>query len=123
MRPGEGERTAVIRRMRADYVKYMKEKELLKSRGGIFKLLRSTGIDYKESIPPAYVTDGPVRHNPIPFRFLAPMDVLKFQHRVVEKSRKEEQKEKEERQERMDRRGTNETRGSPKGKRENRAVY
>jgi hypothetical protein len=63
---------------REDYEKYRKEKELLKSRGDILKLLWSTGIDSKESIPPDYVTDGPVRHNPIPIRFLAPMDVLKL---------------------------------------------
>jgi hypothetical protein len=38
-----------------DYEKYRKETELLKSRGGILKLLRSTGIDSKVSIPPDYV--------------------------------------------------------------------
>jgi hypothetical protein len=45
----------------------------LKSRAQIFKLLRSPGIDYKELIPPAYVRYD----NPIPTRFLDPIEHLK----------------------------------------------
>jgi hypothetical protein len=87
-----------------DYEKYRKEKELLKSRGSIFKLLRSTGIDSEVSFRPAYVAGGPVRHNPVPTRFLAPMDVLKFQHRVVEEEQKRWTKRKGGKTDRMDRR-------------------
>ncbi len=42
-------------------------------RHGIFKLLKSPGIDSKESIPPAYVAWRVGRYdNPIPTLFLAP---------------------------------------------------
>ncbi len=41
------------------------------ARGGIFKLLRSPGINSKESVPPAY-------DNPILTRFLAPIDHSKI---------------------------------------------
>jgi hypothetical protein len=47
------------------------------ARDGIFKLLRSPGIIFKGSILPAYVAGGPVR-NPIPIRFLAPIDCSKI---------------------------------------------
>ncbi len=65
---------------------------------GIFKLLRSPGIDFKESIPPAYVAWAGIfkllwspgidsaslcslagrYDNPIPTRFLAPKDCSKI---------------------------------------------
>jgi hypothetical protein len=44
-------------------------------RASIFKRLWSPGIDSKGSIPPAYVAG---RYNPIPTRFLAPIDCLKI---------------------------------------------
>ncbi len=43
----------------------------------IFKLLRSLGIDSKESISPAYLAAGRY-DNPVPTRFLAPIDRLKI---------------------------------------------
>ncbi len=43
----------------------------------IFKRLWSPGIDSKELIPPAYVVAGQY-DNPIPPRFLAPIDPLKI---------------------------------------------
>jgi hypothetical protein len=53
----------------------------VKSREGIFKLLRSRGIDSKESIHSAYVkSGGPVRQ---PYSFSVPIasiDCLKLQH-------------------------------------------
>jgi hypothetical protein len=39
-------------------------------------LLRSPGIDSKELIPPAYALAG-LYNNPIPARFLAPLDFSK----------------------------------------------
>ncbi len=47
-------------------------------RAQIFKLLRSTRIDSKESIPPSYVSWRAVTANPVPTRFLAPTDCLKI---------------------------------------------
>ncbi len=44
----------------------------------IFELLMSPGIDSKESIPQAYVSWRAGYDNPIPARFLAPMDCLKI---------------------------------------------
>ncbi len=41
----------------------------------IFKYIRNPWIDSKESIPPAYVA---CYDNPIPTRFLAPIDCLKI---------------------------------------------
>jgi hypothetical protein len=49
-------------------------------RARIFKLLWSPGIDSKEPIPPACVAWRARCHNPIPTRFLAPIDCLKIQH-------------------------------------------
>jgi hypothetical protein len=46
------------------------------NRGGILKLLWSPGIDSKEFIPPAYALAG-LYNNPIPARFLAPLDCSK----------------------------------------------
>jgi len=48
------------------------------SRGGIFKLLWSPGIDSKESIPPAYVALAGRYDNSIPTRLLAPIDCSKM---------------------------------------------
>jgi hypothetical protein len=48
-------------------------------RDGIFKLLRSPGIDFNESIPPAYVV---WRAGPVPTRFLAPIDFYKIPETV-----------------------------------------
>jgi hypothetical protein len=42
----------------------------------IFKRLRSPGIDSKELIPPAYALAG-LYNNPLPARFLAPLDCSK----------------------------------------------
>jgi hypothetical protein len=42
----------------------------------ILKLLWSPGIDSKELIPPAYALEG-LYNNPIPARFLAPLDCSK----------------------------------------------
>ncbi len=47
----------------------MKEKELLKRRRGIFKLLGSPGIEFKDSIRPAYVAGGPERQ---PYSYSVP---------------------------------------------------
>jgi hypothetical protein len=52
-------------------------KILAQARGGIFKLLRSPGIDSKESVPPAYVA-----LHPILTRFLAPIDRSKIPAQV-----------------------------------------
>ncbi len=50
-----------------------------KSRYGNFKLSRSPGIDSKESKPPAYLAWRAVLYgNPIPTRFLAPIDCSKI---------------------------------------------
>jgi hypothetical protein len=43
-----------------------------------FKHLWSPGIDSKEWIPPAYVASRAGYDNPIPTRFLAPVDCLKI---------------------------------------------
>ncbi len=48
------------------------------TRAGIFKPLRSPGIDSKESIPPAYVVWRVRYDNPIPTRFLVPIDCFKI---------------------------------------------
>jgi hypothetical protein len=46
----------------------------------IFNLLRSPGIDFKESIPLSYVAWRAGRYdNPIPTRFLAPIDCSEIQ--------------------------------------------
>jgi hypothetical protein len=51
----------------------------LRNRAGIFKLLRSPGIDSMEYLPPAYVCSLAGRYgNPIPSRFLAPIDRSKI---------------------------------------------
>ncbi len=42
-------------------------------RDGIFELLRSPEIYFKESIPPAYYSLAGRYDNPIPTRFLAPI--------------------------------------------------
>ncbi len=46
------------------------------NRGGILKFLWSPGIDSKELIPPAYALAG-LYNNPIPARFLSPLDCSK----------------------------------------------
>jgi hypothetical protein len=60
---------------------------IYKQRDGIFKLLRSTGID-SDSIPPAMYVAWRARllvRQPIPTRFLAPLYiVLKFQYRMTQ---------------------------------------
>jgi hypothetical protein len=48
------------------------------SRACIFKRLWGPGIDSKEWIPPAYVAWRAGYDNPIPPRFLAPIDSLKI---------------------------------------------
>ncbi len=47
-------------------------------RDEFFKLLRSPGIDSKESITPAYVASGDRYDKPFPTRFLAPIDCSKI---------------------------------------------
>jgi hypothetical protein len=47
-------------------------------RAQIFKLPRSPRVDSKESIPPAYVATRVGYDNPIPNRFLAPIDCFKI---------------------------------------------
>jgi hypothetical protein len=50
---------------------------LLSSRDGIFKLLRSIGMDSKESFPPDYICSLASRYDyPIPTRFLDPIDLF-----------------------------------------------
>ncbi len=53
-------------------------RKALESRVRIFKRLWSPGIDSKESIPPAYEARRAGTNNPIPTRFLAPIDCLKI---------------------------------------------
>ncbi len=50
----------------------------IENRARILKCLRSTGFDSKDSILPAYVAWLPRNDNPIPTRFLAPIDCLKI---------------------------------------------
>ncbi len=54
-------------------------------RARMLKLFRSPEIVSKASIPPAYVAWRAEYDNPIPIRFLAPIDCLKFQHRHLSK--------------------------------------
>ncbi len=50
------------------------------ARARIFKLLRSPRIDSKEPILPGLCSLAGRYDNPIPTRFLVPIDCLKFQH-------------------------------------------
>jgi hypothetical protein len=52
----------------------------------ICKSLRSLGIYSKELIPPAYVAWRPGTTNPIPTRFLAPIDCYKIPALHTERS-------------------------------------
>ncbi len=54
------------------------------NRARIFKLLRSPRIDSKEPIPPDCVCSLAGRYdNPIPTRFLAPIDSLKIPAQIL----------------------------------------
>jgi hypothetical protein len=50
--------------------------EVKRTEAVFLKLLWSPGIDFKELIPPAYALAG-LYNNPVPARFLAPLDCLK----------------------------------------------
>jgi hypothetical protein len=54
-------------------------------RDGIFKLLRSPGIESEEPIPPAYVAPAGRYDNPVPTRFLTPIDCSKILAQQQEK--------------------------------------
>jgi hypothetical protein len=57
-------------------------------RDAIFKLLRSPGIDCKESIPQAYEASGLVYDNPVSTRFLAPIPIDKIPAQKERKKKK-----------------------------------
>jgi hypothetical protein len=61
-----------------EYTKSLFVHNGLKYTARIFKLLRSPGIDSKESIPPAYVVWRAGTTTPFPARFLAPIVGLKI---------------------------------------------
>jgi hypothetical protein len=67
----------------------MSNSSATKGRGGIFKLLRSPGIDTKESIPPANVAWAGRYDNPIPTRFLVSINCYKIPAQVAACHREE----------------------------------
>jgi hypothetical protein len=72
----EAERTLLIPEIGKIEAKKTNWIEVKRTEAVFVKLLWSPGIDSKELIPPAYVLAG-LYNNPIPTRFLAPLDCSK----------------------------------------------
>jgi hypothetical protein len=77
----EAERTQLIPEIGKIEAKKTNWIEVKRREAVFLKLLRSSGIDSKELIPPAYALAG-LYNNPIPAQFLATLDVLKLLKRL-----------------------------------------